>query len=130
MPAQTLTVPLIEGGSPTIFVSDLDRSVRFYTDALGLRIAFRAQDKFCMIDAGGGLMLGLHPTETHTPSAGTRGSIEVGLQVARPIEDVVDELARRGVNFHGRIIDDEGAVKLAPFDDPDGNALYLYEVLR
>ncbi|HEY6319017.1 MAG TPA: VOC family protein [Acidimicrobiia bacterium] len=29
---------------PTLYVSDLDRSVRFYTEALGLRLVFGAGD--------------------------------------------------------------------------------------
>ena len=130
MPTNTLTTPLIEGGSPTIFVSEMDQAVRFYTQTLGLKIAYRAGDKFCMIDAGGGFMIGLHPPGKHAPAPGSGGSIEVGLNVVRPIEEVVDELTRRGVNFHGPVINDDGAVKLAPFNDPDGNSLYLCEVLH
>ena len=121
------TTKLIEGGSPTIFISEMNRAVRFYTQTLGLTIAYRAGDHFCMIDAGGGLMIGLHPPGEHTPTPGAEGGTQVGLDVAQPIESVVNELRGRGVNFHGPVIDDS-AVKLAFFNDPDGNVLYLCEV--
>jgi catechol 2,3-dioxygenase-like lactoylglutathione lyase family enzyme len=127
---QTATRPLIEGGSPTIFVNDMNRAVRFYNQTLGLKIAYRAGDHFCMIDAGGGLQIGLHPPGKHAPNPGTSGSIQVGLNVATPIQEVVDALTSRGVNFHGPVIDDGGAVKLAFFNDPDGNDLYLCEVMH
>lgn len=130
---QTPTKPLTEnmmirGGSPTIFITDMNRAVRFYSETLGLKIAYRAGDKFCMIDAGDGLMIGLHPPGEHASAPGTNGATQVGLNVAQPIQQVVDTLRARGVNFHGPVIDDQGSVKLAFFNDPDGNSLYLCEV--
>lgn len=137
MPTQTphrTTTSFINGGSPTIFISNMDRAVRFYTDVLGLKIAYRAGDDFCMIDAGGGLLLGLHPSgpnrSPRTPKPGTPGSIQVGLNVTEPIEDVYETLRQRGVNFHGPVVNDDGSVKLAFFNDPDGNELYLCEVMH
>ncbi len=118
---------MINGGSPTIYVSDLDRSVRFYTDTLGLSLQYRAGDEFAMIDAGGGMMVGLHPASAQSPPPGTHGSIQVGFTVTGPIEQVVDALRERGVSFRGPIKDDD-PVKLAYFDDPDGNDLYLCQV--
>jgi hypothetical protein len=66
---------------------------------------------------------------------GTRGSIQVALNVARPIEVVVRELQARGVKFdtragNGQPIVDDTQVKLAFFTDPDGNDLYLCEVKK
>ena len=130
---QTPTQPAVEtimirGGSPTIFVTDMNRAVRFYNETLGLKIAYRAAEKFCMIDAGDGFMIGLHPPGEHAGTPGTNGATQVGLNVSQPIQDVVDALRKRGVNFHGPVIDDQGSVKLAFFNDPDGNTLYLCEV--
>lgn len=126
---QTLAAPLIAGGSPTVFITDMDRAVRFYNQTLGLKIAYRAGDHFCMIDAGHDFMIGLHPPGKNAPPPGTSGATQIGLNVAQPIEQVVAELRSRGVNFHGPVIDDK-AVKLAFFNDPDGNVLYLCEVKR
>ena len=124
------TAPLISGASPTIFVTDLDGAVRFYNETLGLEIAFRAGPHFCMIDAGGGCQIGLHPPGTNTPPPGSNGGTQVGLNVTQPIEQVVSTLTHRGVKFLGPVIDDGKAVKLAFFTDPDGNMLYLCEVMH
>jgi predicted enzyme related to lactoylglutathione lyase len=122
------TAPLISGASPTIFITDMDRAVRFYGETLGLEIAHRAGNHFCMIDAGGGCQIGLHPPGPNTPPPGASGSTQVGLNVVGSIEDVVRTLTTRGVKFLGPVINDGNAVKLAFFDDPDGNVLYLCEV--
>jgi len=45
---------MIRGGNATIYVTDMDRSVAFYTETLGLRLAFRAGDHWAGIDAGTG----------------------------------------------------------------------------
>ena len=133
MSTEVSTEQLIDGCSPTIFVSDLARAVSFYTKTLGLKVAYQAAGHFAMIDAGQGQMLGLHPPGRLTPSPGSPGSIQVGLTVSQPIEGVVRQLQERGVAFHDRgegpIVDD-GAVKLAYLTDPDGNELYLCEVVR
>jgi len=126
---KSIAAPLIDGASPTIFVSDMDRAVRFYNETLGLRVQYRAGNEFCMIDAGGGTTLGLHPPGRHTPAPGSPGSIQVGLNVTKPIEEVVSALRQRGVVFHGPVIDDD-SVRLAFFGDPDGNALYLCELVH
>ena len=128
---ETVAKPLIHGGSPTVFVSDLDRAVRFYTDTLGLRLQYRAGDHFAMIDAGSGLTIGLHPPGERTPPPGSSGNIQIGLNVTGAIEQVVESLLARGVRFQerdGKAVVDDGAVKLAFFTDPDGTDLYLCEV--
>jgi catechol 2,3-dioxygenase-like lactoylglutathione lyase family enzyme len=129
----TTPAPLTSGGGPTLFVADMSRAAHFYTQVLGLRIAYQAADHFAMIDGGKGLMIGLHPPGEHTPRPGGGGSIELCLNVAAPIADVVRSLQSRGVKFEDRgkgpIIDDT-QVKLAFFSDPDGNSLYLCEVKR
>ena len=131
--AATMAGPLTRGGGPTVFVTDMNRAVKFYTDTLGLRIAYRAGDHFCMIDGGDGLMIGLHPPGKHTPRAGAPGGIQLSFLVSQPIADVVRTLQSRGVKFEDRgkgpVIDDT-QVKLAFFSDPDGNSLYLCEVPR
>jgi catechol 2,3-dioxygenase-like lactoylglutathione lyase family enzyme len=138
MPASTTTDrdSLIAGGLPTIFITDMDRAVRFYTETLGLGLVHRAGEQFAMIDAGRGVMIGLHPPSDSAPKPGTPGAIQLGLNVTRPIEQVVAELQSRGVAFHrpgsgetttDTPIVDDGAVKLAFLNDPDGNELYLCE---
>lgn len=126
MSTQSLARPVTKGGSPTVFVSDLDRSVAFYTESLGLALQFRAGPHFAMIDAGSGLTIGLHPPDENTPPPGAAGGIQIGLTVEIPIDQAVTMLRSRGVRFTSPVIDD-GPVKLAFFTDPDGNVLYLFE---
>jgi len=117
---------MIQGGNATLYVSDLDRAVKFYTGTLGFKLLFQAGPHYAQVDAGGGLQLGLHPTGPQSPTPGAKGSISVGLMVTQPIDQVVGELSRRGVKFRGPVRDD-GQVRLAFFGDPDDNDLYLCE---
>lgn len=117
---------LLSGGNATILVSDMDRAVAFYVEALGLSLTYRTGGDWASIDAGGGFSLGLHSARHGGPQPGTGGSITVGLTVSRPIDEVVAALQAHGVQFHGPVLD-QGFVKLAFFQDPDGNALYLSE---
>lgn len=120
---------MISGGNATIYVADMDRSVAFYTEALGLRLDFRAGNHWASIDAGGGFQLGLHPASEHRPAPGTAGGVSVGLAVDEPLEQVVSTLERHGVVIRGPIVD-QGMLKLAFFTDPDGNEFYLAETKR
>lgn len=117
---------MIRGGNATIYVNDMDRAVLFYTETLGLRLGFRAGNHWASIDAGDGLVLGLHPAGPRSPVPGTAGAISVGLGVDEPIDRVISTLEGRGVVFRGSMAD-EGGLKLAFYTDPDGNELYLAE---
>jgi len=121
---------MIHGGNTTIYVKDIQVSIDFYTKALGLELRMRAGNDWAEIDAGPGLIIGLHPAEPgSTPEPGVRGSVAIGLNVTRPLEEVVEELGQRGVSFPGPIVDDEH-VRLAFCNDPDGNPLYLAQVMH
>lgn len=117
---------VIEGGTATVYVSSLDRAVEFYTQTLGFELAGRWGNEYAMVNAGKGLFVGLHPAGPNSPKPGTPGSIQISFGVNGRIEEVVEELTRRGVTFPGPIINDD-PVKLAFFTDPDGNELYLCE---
>jgi catechol 2,3-dioxygenase-like lactoylglutathione lyase family enzyme len=119
---------MISGGNATIFVSNMDAAVRFYTDALGLRLTNRFGDAWATIDAGKGLTIGLHPASPKYPAPGTKGSMVLGLEIDEPIETVVARLNERGVRFNGSIVEDD-AGKFAQFEDPDGNWMYLWETV-
>ncbi len=110
----------------TVFVSDLDRAVQFYTEVLGLRLVYRAGGHWASIDAGGGSSIGLHPATEHNP-AGKSGSITLGLYLARPLPEVVAALRQKGVKFRGDPINDT-TVRIAHFSDPDGNELYIADM--
>ena len=119
---------VIKGGMTTIYVSNMDRAVEFYTQTLGLRLTFRAGNEWAGIDAGDGMQLGLHPASDQGPRPGTNGATIVGFSITQPIDDVVASLDQKGVQLTRPIIDDaDGSIRLAYFRDPDGNDLYLCE---
>jgi len=92
----------ISGGMPTIFVSDMDAAVRFYLEALGLKLLERYGDHWASIDAGHGLTIGLHPASAQNP-AGRVGSMTIGFRSSEPIRETVAKLKARGVVFRGDI---------------------------
>jgi catechol 2,3-dioxygenase-like lactoylglutathione lyase family enzyme len=119
---------MLQALTVTIYVSDLERAVDFYTKTLGLPLAGRWGNEYASLDLGKGGSIGLHPVQSpHSPKPGTSGAIQIGFAVDKPLDEVVRDLQARGVVFRGPIIDDV-QVQLAFFGDPDGNDLYLAEV--
>ena len=118
---------MIRAITATIYVSDMDRAVDFYTKILGLPLAGRWGNEYASIDLGKGAAIGLHPAKgPRAPKPGSSGSIQIGFAVSKPLDEIVKDLASRGVVFRGPIVDDV-QVRLAFLGDPDGNDLYLVE---
>jgi catechol 2,3-dioxygenase-like lactoylglutathione lyase family enzyme len=103
-------------------VSNLDRAIRFYTRVLGFELTERRDDlKFAHIATNvPGLQIGLN--EIADPS-GT-GSAVLNISV-KDVSVARKTLEARGIVFRGETVVIPGKVALAPFADPDGNALRL-----
>ncbi len=105
--------------------ADLDRTVAFYRDALGLAIAreFGAgAHRGVVFFAGGGLL----EVVGSGPPPGRPG-VELWLQV-RSMTDALGELARRGVDLvRAPLLEPWGLIE-AWIDDPDGVRIHLVEV--
>jgi len=65
---------MFSSGNVTVYVSNMDRAVRFYTEVLGLKLAYRFGDHWASVEVGRGLTIGLHPASAENP-AGRKGSI-------------------------------------------------------
>lgn len=102
-------------------VTDMDRAVAFYRDTLGLEVSMQQAD-WSEIDANG-LKLGLNAREGASKSAD--GGAVVTFQPDSSIDDEVQELRGKGVEFAGGISDHEWG-RIAPFKDSEGNDLQLY----
>lgn len=118
---------MIAGGNATVFISNMDKAVDFYTNVLGLKLGVRYEDFWATIDAGKGLTIGLHPASPKYPAPGTKGGMVIGFEIDEPIDAVVARLTARGVKFTGPVIND-GAGRFAHFEDLDGNDMYLWEM--
>jgi catechol 2,3-dioxygenase-like lactoylglutathione lyase family enzyme len=117
---------MFANGNVTVYVSDMDRAVRFYNEVLGLRLAYRFGNQWASIEAGHGLTIGLHPASAQSP-AGRKGSMTIGLELTGSIQEAVQDLESKGVRFVGPIHQDK-AGSFAAFEDPDGNSLYLAQL--
>lgn len=116
---------MITGGMVTVYVTDVERALQFYTETLGLDLAYRAGPGWAVVRAPDGFAVGLHDAMDGA-EVGASGSTTPGFHVEGDLEAVVSELSDRGVNFVTDLTEDT-AVPLAYFEDPDGNRMYLAE---
>ncbi len=112
----------------TIFVSNMDRAVQFYTEVLGMKLEYRFGDHWASLKTDDGMTVGLHPASKESP-AGRKGSITIGFEVSESIERAVTAMKEKGVKFVGPIVDDK-EIKAAHFEDPDGNEMYIVETQK
>jgi predicted enzyme related to lactoylglutathione lyase len=118
---------MISGGNATVFVSNMDSAVRFYTEVLGLKLTNRFGDSWATVDAGKGLTIGLHPASPKYPAPGTKGAMTLGLEIDEAIDAVVERLRQKGARILGPVTQDFGG-SFVTLADPDGNELYLWEM--
>src|SRR5215475_2021446 len=109
---------MFASGNVTLYVTSMDRSVRFYTETLGLKLAYRFGDHWASVELGKGLTIGLHPTTETNPRTEHKGGPAIGLELSGKIEDAMKTLEGRGVHFDG-LINEGKAGKFAHFHDPD-----------
>ena len=115
---------MISGGLANMFVADMDRAVKFYTEVLGMKLEYRFGNHWAQVRTGD-LSFGLHPESAENP-AGRNGSITIGFRVSESLEDLVGKLEGIGLKVHGTIMEAR-AGRFVYFDDPDGNRLHLFE---
>jgi predicted enzyme related to lactoylglutathione lyase len=117
---------MISGGVATVFVSDMDRAVKFYTDILGLKLEYRFGNHWASIKAPSGMTIGLHPASEQSP-AGRKGSITIGFSLDEPLDQAIERLKKLGVNFLGSVFQDDTS-RIVYFADADGNEFYFIEL--
>lgn len=117
---------------PTIPVTDIQKSIDFYSNKLGLkRSSMDVEKDSALFDAGKGTMLFLYQRPpSHAEHTLASFSVE-------DLEQTMNELIQKGVafehyDFPGLKTDEKGivtneGVKTAWFKDPDGNILGIVE---
>jgi len=111
-------------------VSDLDRSVDFYTRVLGLTVTQRMGDAAAFLSAGGyHHHLGLNTWESRggpPPPEGTTGLFHAAFLYPsrRALARALRRLEEHGVRLDGAA--DHGVSEALYLSDPDGNGLELY----
>lgn len=112
-------------GNVILAVSDLDRSLEFYHEIIGLPIKNQRRS---WIDLGtSGALLSLHPASITAEHIGS--SIENGITIGFLVGDVqsaVDELRSQGVKIYRDVVERE-AGKNAIIQDPDDYLISLFE---
>ena len=127
---------MFSNGNVTVYVSDMDAAIRFFTDALGFTLTNRFGRQWATIHAGpsywttdevgAGLIIGLHPRSPKAPAPGTVGAIGYSVETYEPLETVIPKLTERGVRVTGEIIRFE-AGNAVSFEDADGHASFVHE---
>jgi catechol 2,3-dioxygenase-like lactoylglutathione lyase family enzyme len=125
---------MISGGNATVYVSNMDAAVQFYTETLGLTLTNRFGNHWATLETGtcfwthgeAGLTIGLHPASPKRPAPGTAGGVGFGLETYLPIEQVAALLSTRGVTITSEIIRYE-AGNVFMFTDLDGLPTYINE---
>ena len=103
-------------------VSDLDHSTAFYRDTLGLEQTGQGAWPEFRLGENAFLYL-MDPTNIGQEFRGPN-TAPIALRVA-DVAAARAELVRKGVEFTGETYD-TGVCHMAPFSDPDGNALMLH----
>ena len=61
---------MITGGNATVFVANMDASLKFYNEVLGLKMSSHYGDHWASVEAGS-FTIGLHPKSDKHPAPGT-----------------------------------------------------------
>jgi catechol 2,3-dioxygenase-like lactoylglutathione lyase family enzyme len=103
------------------WVSDMDRAIAFYRDALGLTLVRRHGDEWAELDAGP-VRLALH--------GGASPERAPGGTVVFEVEDLDASrfaMEMRGAVFDAHVGEADGVARFTSFTDPDGNRMQLIE---
>jgi predicted enzyme related to lactoylglutathione lyase len=110
------------------WVSDMDRAVAFYRDALGLSLRMRHEDAWAELEAGA-VRIGLHgggeAAAPRADEATARGGTVVF--AVHDLDASKAALEERGVVFENHLGEVPGYARYASFADPDGNPMQLIE---
>ena len=100
---------------------DMDASVAFYRDVVGLTLVRRDGNEWAEFEAGP-IRLALHGSDEPPPSGGATAVFRVD-----DLDGTRWVLEQRGAAFDDFVGEVEGFARFATFRDPDGNPLQVIE---
>jgi len=104
--------------------SNLERSIAFYKDVIGLKLDSKFGDFYAEFDVGGQAFALMTFGASEEPKPPARGG-----QVAFNVPDLskaLEELKSKGVRPHGGV-EETPVCRLVEVADPDGNLFVLHE---
>ena len=113
-----------------VFVSDMDRAVRFYADTLGIGVRNRSPEFPEFVElATEGATLALNSVGNERPDGNKLVGRFTGITLTVPdIEDAYRSLSAKGVRFSGAPTRQPWGGTMTSLLDPDGNEISLLEM--
>jgi predicted enzyme related to lactoylglutathione lyase len=108
-------------GAVILLVSDMDRSIDFYQNTLGLELKSRSKEWIELIKNG--TVLALHPAKFKNLST---DGVLIGFKVSN-LDDICKKLKGKNVKFVQEISTEEFG-KYAIIEDPDGYKISVMEM--
>jgi len=110
----------INNSNVTVMVSDMNKSVDFYTKGLGLDLKQRWEDYYAMV-AAPGVIIGLHPAQKVNERP---NDISIGFSIDN-LTQVEDRLKELRIKYERA---EDGGGYYFNFKDPDGTPLYFMQL--
>ena len=105
-----------------LYSQDLDRSIKFYGETLGLQRNERAHEDWPEFETGNVTILLIDPKNVGGEFSPHKASIALRVE---DVDEAKRNLEDAGVEFRGDTYD-SGVCNMAFFEDPDGNALTIH----
>lgn len=116
-------------GFVRIFVSDLKKSLDFYSKTLGMKIDYTDEKNWVQFKSGAEVSLAIEKCDPNHVEVGSKlvgRFVGVSLMVDS-LSEIYEELKQKGVKFTGIPEKQHWGGTLVHFEDPDGNVLTLME---
>ena len=116
-------------GFVRVFVTDLRKSLDFYTKTLGMEIDYTDEKNWAQFKSGEDVSLAIEKSDPNYMEQGSKlvgRFVGVTLMVDN-LQEQYDRLVSKGVEFTGRPEKKPWGGTLAHLKDPDGNVLTLMQ---
>lgn len=121
------STPTLRAGRIILRVADLQKSIAFYRDQVGLPLQ-SATPEFAILDGGGGVIVMLNQVSVAKPSSGLAALTEIVLE-SPDIMATYTGMKARGIVFQvvPRMVTTDGVRDMlaSDFRDPDGHVLSI-----